>query len=86
MLGTDVKKSENGGVGTSALTIPVIVNAEARSSARKLRCGAATKKHAWGREASPVIANIGGVLSVMGLPSTLHKAAVVRATSIQRTV
>ena len=41
MLGTDVKKSENGGVGTSALTIPVIVNAEARSSARKLRCGAA---------------------------------------------
>ena len=41
MLGTDVTKSENGGVGTSALTIPVIVNAEARSSARKLRCGAA---------------------------------------------
>ena len=41
MLGTDVTKSENGGVGTSALTIPVIVNAEARSSARKPRCGAA---------------------------------------------
>ena len=41
MLGTDVKKSENGGVGTSALTISVIVTAEARSSARKTRCGAA---------------------------------------------
>ena len=40
MLGTDVKKSENGSVGTSASTGIVSVTAEARSSARKLRCGA----------------------------------------------
>ena len=41
MLGTDVKKSENGSVGTSASIGIVSVTAEARSSAKEPSCGAA---------------------------------------------